>query len=79
MTGLKNTHRRIHSFAHGRGYTTRDERRQKRVAAEQARKDKMFAGAELPDEEDIRRRERKKAARRKGSREETILTDQLGG
>jgi len=78
MGDLKNTNRRVHNLIIGKGYSTRDERRQKRVAQEQTRKDKMFAGAELPDEEAIRRTERKKAAKRRGSRAETILTDQLG-
>jgi len=79
MSGFENTSKRLFNFAVGKGYSTRDERRNKRIAAEQGRKDAMFAGAELPDEEEIKRNERRKAAKRRGSRVESILTDQLGG
>ncbi len=79
MSGLENTFKRLHSFGTTGKYSTRDERRQKRVVQEQTRKDTMFASGQMPDEEEIRRTERRKAARRRGSRADTVLTDRLGG
>ena len=80
MSGLKNTIKRGFSLSQGQGWTTSKERRAKREAKEQARLDKIYAGADLPDEEVIRRNERRKAAKRRGSRISTVLTDedQLG-
>ena len=78
MSGLKNTAKRLFNFSIGKGYKTRDERRQERIAAEQSRKDKMFRAGQIPDEEEVRRNQRRIAARRRGSRAETILTDTLG-
>jgi hypothetical protein len=81
MSGLKNTEERLFSFGTTGKYSTREERRQERLDKEQSRKDKMFHGAALPDEEEIKRIARKKAARRRGSRANTVLTDltdQLG-
>ncbi len=79
MTGLKNTVERNFSFFRGKGYKTSTERRQERQAKRQTALDRTFANAQMPDEEEVRRKERRKSARRKGSRAETILTDQLGG
>ncbi len=62
----------------GRGYKTNTERRHEKAAKRQQALDQVFASAQMPDEEEVRRTERRKAARRKGSRAETILTDQLG-
>ena len=80
MSGLKNTGKRLLNLGTGRGYKTNRERRQEKAAKIQAGKDKLFQGAELPDEEAIKRNERRKAAKRAGARAQTILTnpDQLG-
>jgi len=80
MSGLKNTAKRLANASLGRGYATNDERRQKKKAKIKAGKDKMFQNAAMPDEEDIRRVERRKAARRRGSRANTVMTnrDTLG-
>ncbi len=75
MSGLKNTGKRLTNFGLGRGYATNEENREKKKAKIKAGKDKMFQSAALPDEEEIRRVERRKAARRRGSRAKTILTD----
>lgn len=53
-------------------------RKAKAAAAEQLRKDEMFASGRMPDEEELRRSQRRIAARRRGSRAETVLTDTLG-
>ena len=37
---------------------------------------KMYAGASLPDEEVIKRNERRKAAKRRGTRVRNVLTDE---
>lgn len=74
MSGLKNTMKRLASASVGRGYMTGRERRAKSAAKEQARLDKVYSGAQIPDEEEIARNERRKAARRRGSRVSTILT-----
>ena len=75
MSGLKNTTKRLINFSKGRGYMTGAERQAKREGKEQARLDKLYAGAEMPDEEMIRRNERRKAAKRRGSRQRNVLTD----
>ncbi len=79
MSGLKNTVKRLVNVSTGRGYKTNTERRQEKQAKAQAALDEVYSSAQLPDEEEVRRKERRKAARRRGSRAETILTDQLGG
>ena len=75
MSGLKNTAKRMVNFSLGRGYKTNEERRAERRAKEQERLNRIYEGAELPDEELIARNERRKAAMRRGSRVSTILTD----
>lgn len=75
MGGLNNTFKRATNFGLGRGYMTNQERRDKKKAKVKAGKDKMFQNAVMPDEEDIRRVERRKAARRSGSRASTVLTE----
>lgn len=75
MGGLKNTMKRGFNFGLGRGYATNEERREKARGKITAAKNKMFASAELPDEEEIRRVERRKSAKRKGSRAQTVMTD----
>jgi hypothetical protein len=80
MSGLKNTAKRMVNASAGRGYKTDSEIRQEKKAKVQQKKDKIFSSADLPDEELIRRNERRKAAKRQGSRANTVLTnpDQLG-
>jgi len=75
MGGLKNTAKRLANVSVGRGYMTNTERREKKKAKVKAGKDKMFQSAALPDEEEIRRVERRKSAARRGSRAKTVLTD----
>ena len=75
MSGLKNTARRLVNVSRGKGYATNQETRQKKAADAQAGKDAVFANAQMPDEDTIRRTERKKQARRVGSRASTVLTD----
>ena len=76
MAGLKNTVKRMANASMGRGYATSSALLQKRKAKSQARLDKTFQSALMPDEEEIAREERRKAARRRGSRADTVLTDQ---
>lgn len=76
MSGLSNTVKRFANASRGKGYQTKDEKRAKDAAKEQARLDKIYAGADIPDEEQIARNERRKAARRRGSRVSTVLTDE---
>jgi len=76
MSGLKNTGKRLWNVGIGKGYKTNTELRQEKEAKIQAGKDQLFAGAEIPDEEAIKRNERRKAAKRSGSRAKTVLTDE---
>ena len=80
MSGLKNTSKRLVNLSVGKGYKTNQERRDEKKAKIQKAKDKQFENAMMPDEEEIKRAERRKAARRKGSRAATVLTsgDTLG-
>lgn len=81
MSGLKNTGKRLINLTQGQGYMTDKERKTKKQAKKQAKLDKVFASADIPDEEAIRRNERRKAAMRRGSRQRNVLTDdedQLG-
>ena len=41
----------------------------------QLKLDKMYAAAAMPDEEVIKRNETRKAAKRRGSRQRNVLTD----
>lgn len=75
MGGLSNTRKRLWNFGTGRGYQTNKERSEKQRGKIKAKKDKMFQSAALPDEEEIRLVERRKAAKRKGSRAQTVMTD----
>jgi len=81
MSGLKNTGKRLVNMSIGRGYKTNKERRMEKKADKQAGLDKIYQGAEMPDEEVIRRNARRKAAARRGSRQRNVLTDEdvLGG
>lgn len=80
MSGLKNTVRRLGNASMGKGYQTGDEMKAKKKAKEKTARDKIYSGAEVPDDEMLKRKERRKAAKRQGSRANTILTnnDQLG-
>ncbi len=80
MAGLKNTYDRVLRFSKGKGYKTFAESTAEIQAEEQAKKDELFAGAQMPDEEHIKRNERRKSAKRRGSRISTVLTndDSLG-
>jgi hypothetical protein len=75
MSGLENTVKRLANASMGKGYMTKDEKRAKDAAKEQARLDAIYAGAEMPDSEAIRRNERRKAAKRRGSRQRNVMTD----
>ena len=76
MAGLKNTVRRMANASLGKGYQTTVERREKKAVKKQSKLDEIYAGAQIPDEELIRRNERRKAAKRRGSRISTVLTDE---
>jgi len=81
MSGLKNTVKRLANASMGKGYMTRDEKRQKDQAKRQGVLDKMYASADMPDDELIARNERRKAAKRRGSRVRNVMTqdaDTLG-
>jgi hypothetical protein len=79
MSGLKNTGKRLWNVGRGKGYKTNKEIRQEKQMKRQQSLDKIYQGAEMPDPEQLRRTERRKAAKRRGSRVETVLTeDQLG-
>ena len=72
MSGLNRARKRIQNWGMGKGFMTGSERRQKKQAK---RKREMFANARVPDEDVLKLNERRKAARRRGSRAETVLTD----
>ena len=83
MAGLSNTFRRMANVSMGRGYKTSGERKRgeaaKAASAEQLRLDEMFAGGQMPDEDFLKRAARRKAAKRRGSRADTILTEDTLG
>ena len=76
MSGLKNTVKRFANASLGRGYQTAAEEKTKKRAKHQAGLDRIYAGAAMPDEEVIQRNERRKAAKRRGSRQRNVLTDE---
>lgn len=78
MSGLKNTLRRAGNFAASGEYVTSADTRKKQAAAERSAKNKLFARPAAPDEESLKGINRRKAAGRRGSRIETVLTDTLG-
>jgi hypothetical protein len=55
---------------------TSGEKKRRDAAREQHRLDEIYAGAEMPDEEVIKRNERRKAAKRRGSRQRNVMTDE---
>ena len=76
MSGLKNTTKRLANASLGKGYKTNAERRAKKAAKRQAKLDEVYEDAQMPDEEAVRLVERRKAARRRGSRSRNVLTEQ---
>ncbi len=86
MSGLVDTLRRGANFAVGKGYKTSGERKRSREAriqgvadARQIELDKVFASGQIPDEDDLKRRTRRIAAARRGSRANTVLTEDTLG
>jgi hypothetical protein len=79
MSGIKKTVQKFSNASLGRGFHTNREVRSykadKVARGVTAAKNKMFSDAALPDELDIRRTERRKAAKRRSARAKTILTD----
>jgi hypothetical protein len=75
MSGLSNTRKRMFNVGRGKGYKSGAERQAAAEASIQTAKDDMFASAIVPDEEQIKRNSRRKAAKRRGSRVNTVLTD----
>lgn len=67
--------RRAGNASLGRGWKTSGEIKVAEAAKAQGVLDKVYAGAEMPDTEVIKRNERRKAAKRRGSRVNTVLTD----
>lgn len=79
MGGLKSTGKRLWNLGAGKGYKTNKEVQMEKEAKIQKGKDKIFHSAKVPDAEAIKRNERRKAAKRSGSRASTVLTeDKLG-
>jgi len=72
---LKNTGKRMFNLGRGKGYMTNKERRQEKAAKKQAGLDRIYSSVPLPDDEEIKRNERRKAAKRQGSRASTVLTE----
>lgn len=79
MGGLKKTIKRFANASMGKGYMTTKERREKKAIRKQDTLDKIYAGGQIPDEEEIARNERRKAAKRRGSRVSNVLTDDTLG
>ena len=75
MSGLENTGKRLINASLGRGYKTNDERKAREEGQDSRSPRQDHEGAEMPDEEVIRRNERRKAAARRGSRQRNVLTD----
>jgi len=83
MSGLTNTFKRLWNAGRLKGYKTNAETRNENAAKKQAGVDKIYSAVAIPDAEEIKRNERRKAAKRQGSRASTVLTytdrDRLGG
>jgi hypothetical protein len=75
MSGLKSTVQRFVNASVGKGFKSNKERRMEREAKHQSALDRLYSAAHMPDEQELRREEGRKAARRRGSRASTILTD----
>lgn len=68
--------RRMGNWMRGSGFETSGEQKRRTAAEAQGRLDQVYAGADMPDEELVRRNERRKAAKRRGSRQRNVLTDE---
>ena len=71
-------HERNINTLSGRGWASDTELKRAKEAKKQKKLDKIYSSAEMPDEQDIRRKARRKAATRRGSRISTVLTETLG-
>jgi hypothetical protein len=80
MSGVDKMVRRTVRWFGGHGFMTQGEKKQKDKAQWQDKQNKIFQGVPMPDPEELKREQRKKAAGRKGSRASTVLTnrDTLG-
>ena len=81
MSGLKNTVKRFANASMGKGYKTNREIRQEAAMKRQESLNKIYQGAEMPDPEAIKRKQRREAAKKRGSRVRNVLTedeDRLG-
>ena len=80
MSGLKNTAKRSFNASVGKGWKTNDEIRAEKKAKKQKAINKQFENANMPDEQMLNLIERRKAAKRVGSRASTVMTsgDTLG-
>ncbi len=76
---MSNAYKRVFHWSQGQGFATNKERKAKQEAKRQAKVDEVYAGAHMPDEEEIARNERRKSARRRGSRVSTVLTEDTLG
>lgn len=75
MSGLKNTVQRFANASMFKGFKSNSELRQEKRHKRQVALDKIYSSAEMPDPEELRRKERRKAAGKRGSRVKNILTD----
>lgn len=75
MGGLNKTTKRLTNWVKGKGFKTSKEIKKKKEIKQQSKLDEIYANAEVPDEEAIRRNERRKAAGRRGSRTRNVLTE----
>ncbi len=73
---MSSMYKRTWNWSQGQGFATNKERHAIHAKKKQDKVDKVYAGAHMPDEEVIRRNERRKAAKRRGSRISTVLTDE---
>lgn len=68
------------SLVMGKGFTTREGRKQKEKADITAGKNRIFQAAHAaPDEIELARTARRRQAKRRGSRVKTVLTDERLG
>ena len=74
MSSVDKVVRRTVRWVGGHGFMTGSEKRKKDLAKVKAGKDEQFANAAMPDEQAIKLAERRKAARRRGSRAATVMT-----
>jgi hypothetical protein len=75
MSGLKNTVKRMANASMFKGYKTNREIRQEKALKKQTALNKMYSEAKMPDSVEIKKNERRKAAKRRGSRVSTIMSE----